>query len=195
MTKKKNIWKILFFALLGIFVGIIIFLTIRVFQHREPVITKGNTDAAIEEPAFKITLNKSQTNELINFFLDDFQKDSDIKYSFTLENKALLTGTYTLLGYDFIFYIYLDPYVLENGDLQLLVDSVSIGTLSLPASELLDYIEKYLNVPEWVEIDSDNETIVLHLSEYTLKNGVYLKTQEINLISDVITINVYLPEN
>ena len=194
MKKKKDIWKILFFALTGIIIGVILFLVIRVVDYREPQINYGGTETQISEPAFKINLKKSQANNLINFFLEDFQKNSDIKYSFTLDNKALLTGKYTILGYDIMFYIYLDPYVLENGDLQLVVNSISIGSLSLPASELLSYVEKKLQIPEWVEIDSENETIVLHLSEYTLANGMHFKVQEINLLSDILTINVYLPE-
>lgn len=194
MKKKKNIWKLLFFALTGIIIGILLFISIRVASYREPQIIYGNTESQISEPAFKINLKKSQANDLINFFLEDFQKDTEIKYSFSLDNKALLTGTYKILGYDFMFYIYLDPYVLENGDLQLVVDSISIGTLSLPSSELLDYVGKYMQIPEWVEIDPENETIVLHLNEYSLANGMHFKVQEINLLSNVLTINVYLPE-
>lgn len=195
-TKIKNFWKILFFGLLGLVCGIVLLFAFRIISHREPDLVIGETRAELnDEPVFQVSLTKSQTNDLINFFLDDFQKDSELKYYFRLENKALLTGTYNLLGYDIDFYVYFEPYVLENGDLQLIAKSLSIGTLSLPTSELLKYVEKNLPIPEWVEVDPENEKILLHLNEYSLNNGMSVKVEELNLVDDKILINVYLPKD
>ena len=42
-------------------------------------------------------------NKLIDFYLADFQKGSEIKYKFYLENDALLNGTFQVLGHDIPF--------------------------------------------------------------------------------------------
>jgi len=130
---KRNPWKIAFLVLVGLVIGSVAFVTFRATQVREPDLKK--IPAIVEqegEPVVTIQSKKQQVNKLIDFYLADFQKGSEIKYKFYLENDALLNGTFQVLGHDIPFYLYFDPYVMANGNVQLKAKSLSIGTLGLP---------------------------------------------------------------
>lgn len=197
--KKRRIngWKISFFLLLGLIVGSLLFFYFRLTAVREPAYQKQAETALVKnkkaEPTFQLALKKSQVNQIIDYYLNDFLKGSGGKYNFYLEDQALLNGSFKVLGHKVQFYLYFDPYVMENGDVQLRARSLSIGTLSLPISQIMGYVSNNFHLPKWVEVNKKKETITLHLSKYRLKNGMYIKADKINLIDDDIRFNVYLP--
>ena len=96
---KRNPWKIAFLVLVGLVIGSVAFVTFRATQVREPDLKK--IPAIVEkegEPVVTIQSKKQQVNKLIDFYLADFQKGSEIKYKFYLENDALLNGTFHQRG-------------------------------------------------------------------------------------------------
>jgi uncharacterized protein YpmS len=193
--KLENPWKLAFFVLIGILAGVICFVAFRVTRVSEADNLTGQSDIVNEDPTFQIQLNKSQTNQLINFYLDEFQKDSGVEYSFSLENQALFTGTFEILGHKLKFYLYFEPYVTDSGEIELKAKSLSVGTLSLPISELMNYVKNNFKLPSWVEINSSDELIILHLNQFKYKNGISFNAEQIDLVDDVIVINVYLPNS
>lgn len=177
---KRNPWKIAFLVLVGLVIGSVAFVTFRATQVREPVVT--------------IQSKKQQVNKLIDFYLADFQKGSDIKYKFYLENDALLNGTFQVLGHDIPFYLYFDPYVMANGNVQLKAKSLSIGTLGLPIKEVLKFAKRSYKLPKWVEINPDDQTVLLRLDQFRMQNGLFVRAEKINLVDDDIRMNIYLPK-
>lgn len=192
--KLENPWKLAFFTLIGILVGTMCFLAFRMGEERETDNLARQTSIASGSPAFQVQLTKSQANELINFYLNEFQEGSGVNYSFILENQALLTGTFKILGHELKFYLYFEPYLLDNGEVELKAKSISIGTLSLPISELMNYVKNNFKLPGWVEVDASGEKIILHLNQIEIKNGISFKAEQIDLVGDMILINAYLPE-
>lgn len=193
--KKKKIkrWQIILLVIAGIMIGIFAVLVFRINSKREPESITQKTSVASKEPTFQVQLTKSQTNELLNYYLNEFQKDSKVKYSFVLENQALLQGTFPFMGHDLIFYLYFEPTVTDGGNVQLKAKSISIGTLSLPISELMKYVKTQFKLPAWVIVNSKDEIIELHLNEFQLKGGMYLGAEKIDLLGDEIKFNVLLP--
>ena len=177
----------------GIIIGIFAVLVVRINSKREPELATKNTGVVSKESTFQVQLTKSQTNELLNYYLNEFQKDSKVKYSFVLENQALLQGTFPFMGHDLIFYLYFEPTVTDGGNVQLKAKSISIGTLSLPISELMKYVKTQFKLPAWVIVNSKDEIIELHLNEFQLKGGMYLGAEKIDLLGDEIKFNVFLP--
>lgn len=193
--KAINYWQVAFLVLLGLVVGSFLFFGSRMFQKRDADYLENIPEIARQgEPVLTITSKKQQVNQFIDFFLEDFQKGSDVKYSFYLENEALLNGEFSVLGMPVQFYLYFDPYVMENGNIQLKAKSLSIGTLGLPINEIMKYIERSFKLPEWVIVDPDKQVMLLRLDQYRLKNGMYIKAEKINLVDDDIRFNLYLPE-
>ncbi len=191
--KQWNPWKYAFLTLLGIVLGIVIFVGFRIFD------TRGHSSledivVASEEPVIEASMTKEQVNRILDFFLNEFLDDSGIQYRFYLENVALLNGTFSLLGHDVQFYLYFDPYVLDNGNVQLKAKSLSIGSLDLPTRELFRWIQNNYKLPEWVEVDAKEEIVILNLNNFQLGNGMYIRANKINLVDDEISFRLYLPK-
>lgn len=194
--KDLNKWKVAFFVLIGMVVGSTFFLFTRIAEKRD--FAKHDIPALVERegnPVLNIRSNKEQINSLIDFYLDEYQKDSDVKYDFRLENEALLTGEFKILGFPVTFYLYFDPYVMDNGNVQLKAKSLSIGTLGVPITEVMKMIQRNYDMPKWIEIDPKEETVMLRLDQFRMQNGLFLKADKINLVDDEIQVSLYLPES
>ncbi len=195
-SKKKNYWKFAFLILLGIVLGSSIFLGTRIFANREPDLAEVPAITERQgDPVLTINTNKEKVNQMISFFLSDYQKDQDIKYKFYLENEAMLNGTFEVLGFPINFYLYFDPYVMENGNVQLKARSLSIGTLSLPIKDVMNMIKRNYKLPDWIEINTDDLTIMLRLDRFRMQNGMYIKANKIDLVNDDIRFSLYLPKD
>lgn len=190
--KKINLWKYAFLILFACILGLGVFLWTRISAPREDS-SIFETTQSDSTSSFQVEMNKEQANKLISYYLNDFLKDSGIKYNFYLENQALLNGTFKLLGHDVSFYLYMEPTVIDNGNLQLKAKSISLGTLNLPTSTVLTYIKKQFELPEWVVVDADKEVMYLYLSEWEIQKDTRIGIDEINLVDDDILIDVYLP--
>ena len=189
-TKKTNYWKFAFLILLGVVLGSTVFLGSRIFANREPELPE--IPALTErqgDPVLTINSNKEKVNPIISFFL------SEIEYKFYLENEALLNGTFEVLGFPIDFYLYFDPYVMENGNVQLKARSLSIGTLSLPIKDVMNMIKRNYKLPDWIEVNTDDLTIMLRLDQFRMQNGMYIKADKIDLVNDDIRFSLYLPKD
>lgn len=196
VKKPVNRWKIAFLLLIGILIGVSLFVYVRVSAVREPQLeeqTKVTAKQTTGDPVLQVQMNKKQMNELIDYSLQEFLSNSKMTYRFYLENQALLNGTFKVLGKDIQFYLYFDPFVLENGNIELQAKSLSIGTLSLPILEVMNFIKKAYDIPEWIEIHPKKKTIIVNLNKFQLQNGMYVRARKMNLIDDDIRLDLYLP--
>lgn len=193
--RKINGWKWAFLILCGIILGTAGFFYARTTTVREP---ETSLPPVIKEttktPIFTIDTHKKEVNQVITHYLKDYQKKSKIKYDFYLEKNALLKGEVKLLGVPLNFYLYFDPYVLENGNIQFKTKSISIGKLGVPIPEVLSYVQKNYSFPKWVRINPKKKTITLRLDQLKLTNGMQIKAEKMDLINDEITFAVYLPK-
>ena len=192
VKKKTNKWKIAFFVLIAILIGSIIFVYMRITSIREPQLPQVLSEINQSESSFQVSLNKAQANAIVNDFLTDFQKDSDFKFEFVLQKQALFTGTFKVLGEDVRFYLYFNPKVEDNGDVTLKASSVSIEKLELPIHEILKHVEKNYKLPDWVQVKSSDNSIILHLSNFKTENGISFSANKFDLIDDEIVFTVYL---
>lgn len=190
--KKINKWKVAFLILLGIVIGSTGFFFYRATQIREDI-PQATTSKRAGTPVLSINSNKKQINSLIEYYLNSYQKKSEVTYHFKLENQALLTGQFKVLGAPVTFYLYFDPYVTDDGNVQLKADSLSIGTLSLPIKQVMGLIEKSFKFPKWVQFDTKNQVVLLRLDQFKMNNGLFVKANKINLVEDDIQVSLYLP--
>lgn len=192
--KQHNYWKIAFLVLVGLILGTGVFITSRILDTK-PFPVK-ETPAIVERngtPVVNISSNKTQVNELIDFYLADYREKSGLDYEFVLNDQAMLTGEFKLLGVPINFYLYFDPYVMEDGNVQLKAKSLSIGTLGVPISEVMKLIKRSYELPEWIEIDTKEKTVTIRLDQFRMQNGLFIKAEKIDLVDDVIQASLYLP--
>ena len=192
---KLNPWKAAFLFLVAVLIGGFLLLFTRLTQERENVSQIIDENVVREgDPVITINSNKEQVNRFVDFYLADLQKDAEQQYQFVLKNEALLTGEFDLLGFPVSFYLYFDPFVMANGNIQLKAKSLSIGALGLPINQVLKMIQNNSEIPEWIDIQPKEEMIILRLDQFELKNGMFFRADKINLVDNKIQLNVYLPE-
>ncbi|MCM6880957.1 YpmS family protein [Enterococcus italicus] len=183
-----------FFVLLGVVVGSGIVVANRVLEPRE--VLTSNSAKLVERdgsPVVTIESTKQQVNELIAFYLQDYSEKSGLDYTFTLENQALLNGQFKVLGMPVNFYLYFDPYVMENGNVQLKAKSLSIGTLGVPIKEVMKLVKRSYKLPSWIEIKPSDGTVLIRLDQFRMQNGLFIKAEKIDLVDDEIKASLYLP--
>lgn len=190
----KNPWRLAFLTLLALVVGFVSVLMFRISTPRMTYDAKLPVVETKENPIFDINMKKEQVNDAINFFLEESMKESGVDYSFVLENQAMIDGTFNLLGHETHFYLYFEPYVLNDGNVQLKAKSLSVGSLNVPIPAMINYISSTTDLPDWVEMDADQQLINLHLNKFQLDNGMSIKAKKINLINDEISFSIYLPK-
>ena len=192
---KLNPWKAAFLFLVAVLIGGFLLLFTRLTQERENVSQIIAENVVREgDPVITINSNKEQVNRFVDSYLADLQKDAEQQYQFVLKNEALLTGEFDLLGFPVSFYLYFDPFVMANGNIQLKAKSLSIGALGLPINQVLKMIQNNSEIPEWIDIQPKEEMIILRLDQFELKNGMFFRADKINLVDNEIQLNVYLPE-
>ncbi|WP_313629213.1 YpmS family protein [Enterococcus italicus] len=192
--KKINGWMVAFFVLLGVVVGSGIVVANRILEPRE--VLTSNSAKLVERdgsPVVTIESTKQQVNELIAFYLQDYSEKSGLDYTFTLENQALLNGQFKVLGMPVNFYLYFDPYVMENGNVQLKAKSLSIGTLGVPIKEVMKLVKRSYKLPSWIEIKPSDGTVLIRLDQFRMQNGLFIKAEKIDLVDDEIKASLYLP--
>lgn len=196
MPLKINGWKIATLVLLGLILGGAFYLKSLISADREAQYQEPKYETVDQEGVQVIAMetNKAKVNQLIDHYLQEYLTNDQIQYQFYLENQALLKGTFELLGYPMNFYLYFEPYVMDDGNVQLKAKSVSIGTLGIPVKEVLRYIRNSFDFPEWIEINLDEQTMVIHLDQFSLAAGLRIKADKINLVDDDIRFNLYLTD-
>ncbi len=190
----SNPWKIAFLVLLAIILAFGIVIGIRISTPRMSYNNEQQVSFDKSEPILEVLMTKQQVNSVVDYYAKDLMKDSGVDYSFTLEKDALIDGTFSLMGHDTHFYLYFEPYVLSNGNVQLEAKSLSIGALHVPIPAVINYISHSVDFPNWVEIKPDDSMIILHLDSLELPNGMRVRAEQINLVDDQIRFSLFLPE-
>ncbi|MGY3778145.1 YpmS family protein [Isobaculum melis] len=194
-TKKRNKWKIAFLFLVGILLIVTLWIGVSVFS--KPA-TKDQSDLILKDATqvpFEIAANKVDINTVVAHYLEDFTKDSEIKYSLILDEQAELTGTFQIFGHDVSFSLFFDPYVTEDGNVQLKATHLAVGDLDLPISYVMNFVAKNYKIPSWVTVDSKEKTILLRLDKFSFNSGTQISAEKIDLKNNDIRLKVYLPLN
>lgn len=194
-TKKLNKWKIAFLSLIGVIFILFLWLGMNIFSAPS---TKDQSDLIAKDAKqipFEITANKVDINTVVAHYIEDFTKDSEIKYSLVLDEQAELTGTFQLFGHDVSFSLFFDPYVTEDGNVQLKATHLAVGDLDLPISYVMNFVAKNYKIPSWVTVDSKEKIILFRLDKFSFNSGTQISAEKIDLKENDIRLKVYLPLN
>ncbi|MFC3927491.1 YpmS family protein [Streptococcus caprae] len=191
--KRINAWKWLFFVFViaELALAIIVFqriTTIREVNLKETVAKLSSTD---DIRVGTVSTNREQLNQTVASFLEEYQTKSMTYEVYATMSTIVFEGTYNLLGYDVPLYVYFEPYQLEDGSVQLKITSISAGALPLPEADVLKFIAKSYDLPEIVEVQPKQSSIVIHLENLENTSGIYLKATSIDLVNDAISFDIY----
>lgn len=146
-----------------------------------------------EQSEFMIHTTKQNLNELINAYIDKMLARSNHNYQISLEEDVHLLGDIPVFSSTVPLSIHLDPIVQENGDLILRQKSISIGLLKLPNKKIMEYLKKYLPMPEWVIIDPKKEEIYVAISEMDIRSNFQVSIEQFDLDKNLLSFKINVP--
>jgi len=191
--KRINYWKWAFLAVGAILLlGVVYVYTMLQPGQSGEVNTEPNVTQE-SELTFEIRSEKEDLTQLVNAYLEGETQDNFIGNRFDLNEQAELHGEFNALGMPVQFSLYLEPEVLDNGNLLLHAEEINIGSLNLPAGIVLAYIANQADFPEFVEVNSSEEFVAVNLNEFQLENGTQFSVNEMNLSQNDIGMNIHLP--
>jgi uncharacterized protein YpmS len=189
----KNKWKTGFLLLVGLNLLIaIIFL----FLIMIPSVEKGKiqlTEPTDDNVSFQVKSNKNDLNRLINQYLKKEAADSPIDYQVQLQDEVELYGTLPFFSQQLNMKLTFEPEALGNGDLVLKQKSISIGSLNLPVSYVLNFIRENYKLPKGVDIRPNDKLIYINMQQIKLKSDIKIQVNKFDLKKDDIAFTLLVP--
>lgn len=191
---KKNRWKKLFFSLLILNLIVILTITGLVFgpvsKSAPPPVSKVDTSSSSE---FVVRTTKKNLNELVNAYLEKLLHGTKHQYSIALEDDVHLIGELPVFSTTVPLSVHLEPLVQENGDVILKQNSISVGLLELPNKKIMEYIDKYLPMPDWVTVNAKEEEIYVSMAEMDIKSNFKVSVEHFDLDANNLAFRINVP--
>lgn len=200
-TEKKtttfNAWKVAFIILFSLLIGTLLYFSVSIMNQSQDqkTLTTQTTSKATKRTELSVEMNKEQLNGTINYYLKSIQKGQSIKYRFLVDKSAILMGTTKILGQNISFTLYSDPVVTDDGNILLKAKSVAVGSLPVPKKFIMDYVKNAYDLPNWITINSKEQTIMLNLKKLDIENGIQASATKIDLKTNVFKFDVSIPLN
>ncbi|MFC6181959.1 YpmS family protein [Lactiplantibacillus daowaiensis] len=190
-----NIWKWIAIVLIALILGLGVYVGSQVFRSpsETTTVTSSSSNDAASVP---ITMNRQQLNALASYYLNDFQKGQSLKYRFVVRSDAAyLLGTTKVLGQNVSFVITLQPSVISNGNISLKATRLSVGTMSIPISFVINYINNNYKIPKWVTLNAKTKTVNLYLNKIVGKHEMRYSVNKLDLKNNKFSFEMHIPKS
>ena len=168
VRNSPNPWKIGFITLSLILVlaAIWIFSKIAMVQPSQTATDAPTTTQSADRLSIGLSLSNDELAVIANEYLKSEQSLDG--YSLEMTDAVTLKGETVLLGLSIPFALTGEPHATTDGNLQLKVTDISLGGLSLPEKEALTLLAQFLELPAFVSLDADSETVLMNLANIKL---------------------------
>ncbi|MBC2136850.1 YpmS family protein [Listeria innocua] len=190
---KRNYWKWICLTLISLLILLAGWLYVTVFvlsPQEEPTPSLISNKSNIE---FQTSTTKSDLNQLISSYIEDFNKEQDIGYKVFVANNVNFTAEAKIFGEPVELRLKFSPKVVDNGNIELSLTDMSVGALPLPVSYVMNYVNKNYKFPEWVTVLPKKEKIYLSLDKLKLKGDTKVRADTLNLKKDDISFTLLVP--
>ncbi|HLS20873.1 MAG TPA: YpmS family protein [Bacillota bacterium] len=192
--KLQLMWKHLFLGLLIVNVLTIVVIFGLIFWPIDDEQYKISEIPSDDESSeFVVRTTKKNLNELINAYIDKFLSLTNHHYIVTLDDDVHLLGEIPVFSTTVPLSIHLEPIVQENGDIILKQKSISVGLLQLPNKKIMEYIKKYLTMPEWVVVQPNEESIYVAISDMDIKSNFQVAVESFDLEANNLAFKIKVP--
>ncbi|WP_105956067.1 YpmS family protein [Apilactobacillus quenuiae] len=183
-SRKHNIFKYLFFILIILIILGLGYLWLQI--HDSTVNSVQNNNTSKDGTPIAVQLNKNQINSLSSYYLKNFDKyhNSSMNYKFILDKKAYIYGNIKILGSSVNYILSMNPKLLNDGNIELDTQNLEVGRLDIPAKFVIAYVGKKYHIPNWIELNSKESKIILHINELGGKNKVSYQANKIDMNGD-----------
>ena len=192
-NKKGNGWKVAFFVLflLNIFLAIGVYYSLLSVNEKLPTIDQSSSEVSSQSIQTEVTLSSDDLELLLQ--KGTAELNNELVPLIEVDEKIKLTGMLKVLGLPIQYLIQGEPFTMENGNLQLKVDEIKLGNLSLPVKQSLQILESQIdpNVP--LEVDKESTLIYILFSNIHTDKIQKIKLVEINKEKKEYTFEITMP--
>lgn len=190
----KPKWKKYFYILLTanviLIVGIILLIFWPVSSSTVPSTEKVDEQKGSQ---FIVRTTKNNLNDLVNAYLDKLLDNSRHHYTIELEDDVHLIGELPVFSTTIPLSVQFEPLVQENGDVILKQKSISVGLLELPNQKIMEYMKKYLPMPEWVTVNPKEEEIYVAVTNMDIRSNFRVSIEHFDLEANNLAFNIHVP--
>ncbi|TQS72078.1 DUF2140 family protein [Ornithinibacillus gellani] len=194
LKKTNHKWKRMFIILLTCNILVVAVLAVLLFWPvSKTKVPEPYVPPEQQSSEFTIRTTKENLNDLVNAYLDKLLKDTRHQYTVSLEDDVHLIGELPVFSSTVPLSIHLEPVVQDNGDVVLKQRSISIGLLELPNKKIMEYIKKYLPMPEWVIVNPKEEEIYVAVTKMDIKSNFEVTVDHIDLEANNLAFKIKVP--
>lgn len=187
---KINGWKWAFITLVLIIFGGLVYLFFLMRPLTTAQIETEEVAQRGEQVSLTTSLTKSDTEAIINEYLDETIGQDFEAYNIVLSNDLEIHGEMMIFNFDVPFKLFFSPYALENGNIQLRGESVELANFSLPVSGVMSLLARQLDFPEFIAVNSNTQIIEIDLEDIMQDYSFDLAVDQIDLEQDIIQFNL-----
>lgn len=193
-NKAVNGWKWAFIGLVVLIISSLFLL----FQVLQPVevneSSRSSNENSQEMIELSTSLNKMDTQRLMNSYLSTVLGEEFESYSIVLSNQLEIHGDVEVFSAAVPFALLFDPYVMENGNIQLRSEGVEVAGFSLPVNLVMRLVGNQIDFPAFIAFDSEAQRIMIDLNELSKSFNFDIEMTQIDLIDDRIELKLHLDE-
>ncbi|MBM7551937.1 YpmS family protein [Thalassobacillus pellis] len=191
----KNKWKVLFLILAALNIGIVLWILALVFLPTSYTLVNVEGKEETEEAEFTIVSTKENLEQLANEYLDQLSQQSAFDYSISLDRSVELKGNIKAFDQTIPLTVSFHPEVQKNGDIILEQEGISLGKLPLPNKKVLEYVKKSYNLPEWVIVNPNEESIYVAVTEMEPASNFNVAVDRFNLKTNHLAFKISVPND
>lgn len=192
-TKKRriNIWKYLF-------IGLILMISLGIIPM---FINSGDSGDINDQHHVRehndievhIEVDRKDIETITNVFLKKETESASIDYYLTLNDNPQIKGESSYMGIPFNFTVNLVPVTLDNGNLRLDIESITLSGYELPEQLVLTILSNQIQLPDFVVFNPSDSYIGINLNEFRLENGGQITVDQFNIESNDLKATIHLP--
>ncbi|MBU9712652.1 YpmS family protein [Evansella tamaricis] len=188
ITNEINKWKVAFISLLGLIglSAILLFSWVILLSTTDYHIPQ-NIDSNMDGARFTVTTSKDDINLWIERELEKDGMGSEFRLY--LQDHVYFQTIINAFGHQVPLEIVLHPHVTENGNLELLERSFSIGNLVLPSETVFRILAATVTLPDWIYIIPQEGKLYLNLVD-GISDEIAITIQQLDLEKDLIEIEL-----
>lgn len=192
--RQKINWKTGFFLILALNIAGLLLLVSLIFWPAEDVeLPSESAEIKQESSEFIVRTSKQNLNNLINAYIEHLTENTRHKYRIELEEDVHLIGELPVFSTTVPLSMHFEPEVAQNGDIILKQESISLGLLELPNRRIMQYLARYLPMPDWVTVNPNEEEIYIAISDMDIRSNFELAVETIDLKENNLAFRISVP--
>lgn len=187
----KNIWRTAFFVLFGF---VILAAALLIFAAVTPsddfVSYETSAKSTVTGNSLIIRTTKEDFEGIANTFIQQEMGDQRIPLTLSVEEDVSLSTELQVFSVTLPILLKFEPVVQPDGGLLLEQKSVEVGMLNIPPEQALKLLEDSVDLPEFMEVSTAEEEVLLQLPAIPLENGMTVEALKFDLDENDIRLRV-----